>query len=660
MRTPLIKQFHRIVAIMTGVLLGVLSSPELSHAVNISGFVKDGGGVPVAGADMDIVDAVTGVKLDTGGGDNTGATGLYSINVLPGVYDVYVDAARGSHLLGAVVRSVNASANVVVDLTMSAGLVISGKTTDTLGTAISGINIDVDSIGGGRVRTPFDTTYMDGTYWLVVPAGNFRVRYNPPPGSRLKGFQFDAVTIARDTVMNVVLPDGSLLTGLVSNSALVGIDGVVLDFRDQLTGQKVFVSNDKTAAGGLFSIAVPKGLFQVRFVPPAGSRYVAQIRDSVLVGGDVTLNQVLPNGVLVTVFAVDSLGMPIKGADLDVKLSSSGVKLLTPNDIADSLGRVVTALLPDSYTIQFQPPPLLPFGQVVALNVPIINDTTITLVLPNAPRILLSGTVHLRSGLAVPNAIIDVRSSVTGLRANVFGNITDTLGYFSFSAPMGGYKLEVSPPASTRLVGKRIDNITLRVDTVLSDILMDTGVVASMKVVDKTGFPVFNVDLDFFQEITTLELFTPYDNTDSLGIARVVVPVGSYRIVATPPLGSVLPVAEIQSAGIVGDTIFLIVLNSDATGGEPSDILVVQNYPNPFKAGTTITYIVIQPTHVSVEVFNALGQHVTTLVDGYHASDVYTVRWEGDAGSNGAASGVYFLHTHTPKSTVNTKMMLIK
>jgi hypothetical protein len=654
------KRFLRIAAVMAGVLLGAMFVPEMSHAVCISGYVRDAGGAAVAGADLDVVDVVTGVKLITPN-DNTDAAGFYNICVLPGVYYLFADAARGSHLLGTVVRvDVSNNQSVAVDLTLLAGLVISGKVTNALGTAQSGVNIDVDSVGGGRVRTPFDTTYADGTYWLVVPAGTFRLRYDARPGTRMRGVQFDAVLISSDTVIDVVLPDGFLITGSVVNSLQTGIDGVAIDIRDQLTGQKVYASNDKTSGGGLFSIAVPSGLFQARFVPPAGSRYVAQIRDSVSVVGDIALNQLLPEGVLVTAIAVDSAGMPIKGVDLDVKLSSTGMKLFTPNDVSDALGRVVTALLPNFYTIQFQPPTSLPFGEAVAHNVPIISDTVITLVLPNTPKILLSGTVHRRTGEAVPNASIDVRSIVTGQRASVFGNLTDTFGSFSFAAPTGAYQLEVSPPTNTRLVGRRIDNLVLSVDTILLDILMDTGVVASVTVVDKSGFPVFNVDLDFFQDVTTFELFTPYDNTDSSGKARVVVPAGRYRIVATPPIWSVLPVAEVSGSDIIGDTDILIVLNSNTGGGEPSDILVPQNYPNPFNVGTTITYIVIQPTHVSVEVFNVLGQRVTILADGYHESGVYTTRWEGDTGGNSAASGVYVLHTQTPKSSVNTKMLLIR
>ena len=61
----------------------------------------------------------------------------------------------------------------------------------------------------------------------------------------------------------------------------------------------------------------------------------------------------------------------------------------------------------------------------------------------------------------------------------------------------------------------------------------------------------------------------------------------------------------------------------------PTDFALGQNYPNPFNPSTIIPYQVPTSTHVRLEVFNMLGQHLATLVDGERSAGVYTAQWDG-------------------------------
>ncbi|MCB2231693.1 T9SS type A sorting domain-containing protein [bacterium] len=93
----------------------------------------------------------------------------------------------------------------------------------------------------------------------------------------------------------------------------------------------------------------------------------------------------------------------------------------------------------------------------------------------------------------------------------------------------------------------------------------------------------------------------------------------------------------------------------------PSDFSLAQNYPNPFNPSTTIEYALPSPSRVRVEVFNAMGQAVTTLIDDVQPTGHHQVVWDGtnDDGQT-VASGVYFYRLTAGEFTQSRKMLLLK
>jgi hypothetical protein len=73
-------------------------------------------------------------------------------------------------------------------------------------------------------------------------------------------------------------------------------------------------------------------------------------------------------------------------------------------------------------------------------------------------------------------------------------------------------------------------------------------------------------------------------------------------------------------------------------GNVPIAYRLFQNYPNPFNPSTTISYDLPTRSHVTLRIFNVLGQEVATLVNGQVEAGRHTVHW--NAGR--LASGVYF------------------
>ncbi len=107
----------------------------------------------------------------------------------------------------------------------------------------------------------------------------------------------------------------------------------------------------------------------------------------------------------------------------------------------------------------------------------------------------------------------------------------------------------------------------------------------------------------------------------------------------------------------VGDTTEVVTaVDNDPVSSIPEAFSLSQNYPNPFNPTTTITYSVPTSGMVKVEVFNRVGQKVTTLVNGYKAAGSYKV----DFSSDGLPSGVYFYRLEAGGYSQTMKMILMK
>jgi len=93
----------------------------------------------------------------------------------------------------------------------------------------------------------------------------------------------------------------------------------------------------------------------------------------------------------------------------------------------------------------------------------------------------------------------------------------------------------------------------------------------------------------------------------------------------------------------------------------PKTYQLFQNYPNPFNPETMIKYDLPNPGHVTIVVYNVLGQKVKTLVDEHKDTGHHTVNWDGkDKQGKEAASGIYFYEIKTPGFEKTKKMILLK
>jgi hypothetical protein len=96
------------------------------------------------------------------------------------------------------------------------------------------------------------------------------------------------------------------------------------------------------------------------------------------------------------------------------------------------------------------------------------------------------------------------------------------------------------------------------------------------------------------------------------------------------------------------------------TGNEdrslPNSFQLHQNYPNPFNPSTTISYDLPTRSHVTLRIFNVLGQEVATLVDGEVEAGRHQARWN----PAGFASGVYLYRLRANDFLETKKMLMVR
>ena len=105
---------------------------------------------------------------------------------------------------------------------------------------------------------------------------------------------------------------------------------------------------------------------------------------------------------------------------------------------------------------------------------------------------------------------------------------------------------------------------------------------------------------------------------------------------------------------------FTLPLASLGRSALPQGFALGPNYPNPFNPSTVIPYQLPTATHVRIDVFNVLGQHIATLVDAEQPAGSHAVKWDAtDAAGQAMAAGVYFYRLTAGGGQQTQRMVLI-
>jgi hypothetical protein len=88
----------------------------------------------------------------------------------------------------------------------------------------------------------------------------------------------------------------------------------------------------------------------------------------------------------------------------------------------------------------------------------------------------------------------------------------------------------------------------------------------------------------------------------------------------------------------------------------PTDLVYLDNFPNPFNLATEVFFNMPQGGQVSLEVYDLLGRKIDTVFEGFRPAGRHQLVWEAEA----LASGIYFLRLSVGETATTRSVTLLK
>jgi hypothetical protein len=260
----------------------------------------------------------------------------------------------------------------------------------------------------------------------------------------------------------------------------------------------------------------------------------------------------------------------------------------------------------------------------------------------------MSGSPSPMPEYSLPVIVIDSMKVRMWFKPNRFGSFTDTLSIVSDGGtkkvPLGG-----NSPYPVLIVNQL-------------SLSFGAAVRNSMK---HLGFKIANSSINALtidSIYTKTVVFTVDKRNGTVGTDTL-----SLNITFAPTtVGRFLDTLYIFNSSLV--SLFKIPLDGngvltsvlEATNLIPDHYFISQNYPNPFNPTTMIEYGLPAKSAVRLQIFNVLGQRVTTLYDGEQSAGYQKLRWNADV-----SSGIYFFRIEATavddanNHFIDTKRMLL-
>lgn len=240
----------------------------------VTGSITDASLFPLVGADFDVRIAGTSSKLFTPN-DNTGATGSTSFVIPAGLYDITGTAPSGSTAATRTAWAVHVTADMTLPvLVLPPGVALTAHCVTTGGVPVPNVDCDADSLPFlHRLQTPHDVTDALGNVSVQVAPYKYRVNYAPPVSTKLLPVVFDSLQInAASNLGNIVHQAGHWVSVNVKETYTnLPLQGVNLDFVDELTGKTFMTIDDVTNNSGFAKVVTDSRRFTLFVRGPSTS-----------------------------------------------------------------------------------------------------------------------------------------------------------------------------------------------------------------------------------------------------------------------------------------------------------------------------------------------------------------------------------------------------
>lgn len=214
--------------------------------------------------------------------------------------------------------------------------------------------------------------------------------------------------------------------------------------------------------------------------------------------------------------------------------------------------------------------------------------------------------------------------------------------------PTGNYNITLTNPDGQSDTLHNALNITTNPPPDVFSIMPDSSLYGSPTQVTISGVnfqPGIQVHIGGMEmPVDTLIMFSIIQGTPPVNL-----PVGIHNVVVTNPDGQF-------------DQLVLAYTVFDPTGIQlsnetiPQKTNLVGNYPNPFNPSTRIRFNISQAGKTRLDVYNLVGQHILTLIDGELLPGAY----EADFHAADLPSGIYFSLLRVNGRVYSQKMILMK
>lgn len=448
----------------------------LLPATTLSGTVTGPGAIPVLNADIDVIDVVTGDKIDTPG-DNTDLAGFYSVTIPPGEYDVDVDPLTGSGLAPAVSRNVIVTTDMTLDFSLEAGVTLSGAVRDPFSQAVIDVDIDLTNEATGEaVYLTTDKTNLSGDYSFSCPLGTFTVDFQPPLITGLAPLTVTGVTVSSDMTLNADLTAGLSLSGTVTNAFAAPVESVDIDAKSVPGELSVPLVGDNTDALGIFATLISPGVYDIEVEPPAARRLAALKLPALNLTVDTALTLTLDTGMVISGVVRDTDNTLFPAVRLVALTTPAGDTVFISSDKTDLAGAYSAIVPVGSYDLIYKPDSALGRSDsVIFAGVTIASDTTIDVTFsgaPPPPSHTISGTVTDPSLAPVANVDIILLTS-GGSPISSYPDATNVSGEYTLPPIVeGDYWLYFAPEPGSGLVVKVVTGISLNSDLTV-DVTLD-------------------------------------------------------------------------------------------------------------------------------------------------------------------------------------------